>query len=104
MAMRIRDGQGKWLLRQVLDRYVPRDLVDRPKMGFNAPLHRWLTGELKPWAADLLSPAALRRDGLLRTGAVESLWRRYQNGDTSVEHRLWTVLMLRSWQEGRRAG
>jgi asparagine synthase (glutamine-hydrolysing) len=101
MSMRIRDGQGKWLLRQVLDRYVPRALVDRPKMGFNAPLHRWLTGELKPWASDLLSPAALRRDGLLRPGAVETLWRRYQNGDTSVEHRLWTVLMLRAWQAGR---
>ena len=98
---KIRDGKGKWLLRQVLDKYVPLSLVDRPKMGFTAPLHSWLGGELKGWAEDLLSPETVKRQGLLKSASVTRLWNRYRTGDTSVEPRLWTVLMLQSWLGAR---
>ncbi len=101
MDMKIRDGQGKWLLRQVLHRYVPQALTDRPKMGFTAPLHAWLTGDLRGWAEDLISPATLKRQGLLRPGVVRRLWARYLAGDTSVEARVWTVLMLQGWLAAR---
>ncbi|HEX7760706.1 MAG TPA: asparagine synthase (glutamine-hydrolyzing) [Caulobacteraceae bacterium] len=101
MEMKVRDGKGKWLLRQVLDRYVPRALIERPKMGFSVPLHGWLTGDLRAWAEDLLDPATVRRQGLLKPAAVAKVWRRYVGGDTSVEARVWTLLMWQSWMASR---
>jgi len=97
MDMKLRDGQGKWLLRKVLDRYVPRTLIERPKMGFSVPLHGWLVGDLRGWAEDLLDPAVIRRQGLLKPATVTKVWRRYLGGDTSVEARVWTLLMWQSW-------
>ena len=94
-------GEAKWLLRRVLDRYVPRALIDRPKMGFSVPLADWLAGSLRPWAEDLLSPATLKRQGLLRPDAVARVWRRFLAGDESLTPKLWTVLMLQAWQAER---
>jgi asparagine synthase (glutamine-hydrolysing) len=101
MDLKVRDGQGKWLLRQVLYKYVPRALIDRPKMGFTVPLHGWLTGELRGWAQDLLGPATIARQGLLRQSAVDRVWARYLAGDTSVGHQVWTLLMFQSWMAAR---
>jgi len=94
-------GEAKWLLRQVLHRYVPRELIDRPKLGFSVPLHAWLSGALRGWAEELLDPAVLRRQGVLRPAPVERLWRRYLGGDSSLDHRVWTVLMFQAWQARR---
>jgi asparagine synthase (glutamine-hydrolysing) len=100
-SMKIRDGETKWLLRRVLDRYVPRALIDRPKMGFSVPLHDWLTGGLRPWAEDLLEPGLMRRQGYLDPSVVASVWRRFVAGDTSVEHQVWCLLMFQSWLVAR---
>jgi asparagine synthase (glutamine-hydrolysing) len=98
-SMKLRDGATKWMLRQVLYRYVPRDLVERPKKGFSVPQHAWLTGALRGWAEDLLDPRALRRQGILKPDVVARLWRRYQDGDSSLNHKVWTILMFQSWAE-----
>ncbi|MGI8839342.1 MAG: asparagine synthase (glutamine-hydrolyzing) [Caulobacteraceae bacterium] len=100
-SMKLAGGETKWLLRRVLDRYVPRELIDRPKMGFSVPLHDWLTGPLRGWAEDLLDPALIARQGVLNPQPAATVWKRYLSGDTSVEHQVWTVLMFQSWQAAR---
>jgi asparagine synthase (glutamine-hydrolysing) len=94
--MKIRGGVGKWALRQLLDRHVPRHLIDRPKAGFAMPIGAWLRGPLRPWAEDLLDPALIRRQGWLQSERVQRLWQAHQTGaDHTTE--LWTVLMWQAW-------
>lgn len=95
--MRIRNGQTKWLLRRVLDRYVPRDLVSRPKMGFGIPLASWLRGPLRPWVEDLLDPSHLA-GGLLDVAAVRKLWVEHVGGQRNWGYALWTILMYEAWR------
>lgn len=97
MRMKIRHGQGKWLLRQVLDRHVPRALIERPKMGFGIPLDAWLRGPLREWADALLDPALLARQGFFHPAPVRALWDRHQGGRSNHQHHLWTILMFQSW-------
>jgi asparagine synthase (glutamine-hydrolysing) len=92
-----RDGRGKWLLRQVLARYVPVELFDRPKGGFSIPLAQWLRGELKDWAYQLLDPARLRREGIFEPTVIERRWRQHQAGLEDWSIQLWTVLMAQGW-------
>lgn len=99
--MRWRDGKGKWILRQLLYKYVPQELVDRPKKGFAVPLDKWLRGPLLSWANDLLSPARLARQGLLRPDAVSRQWADYRAGRGPTGSQIWTLLMLQSWLEAR---
>jgi asparagine synthase (glutamine-hydrolysing) len=101
LAMKIRDGQGKWLLRQVLDRYVPTSLIERPKAGFAVPIGAWLRGDLKPWAEALLAPERLAREGYLNPQAVGELWRIHQSRARDCEHALWNVLMFQSWLDSQ---
>jgi len=94
---KVRDGKGKWLLRQVLQKYVPKALVERPKMGFSVPIDAWLRGPLKAWAADLLDPAAMRRTGLIDPGPVQEKWAEHLSGARNWQHFLWNVLMFEAW-------
>jgi asparagine synthase (glutamine-hydrolysing) len=99
LSYKYRNGQTKWPLKQVLYRHVPRQIVDRPKMGFGIPLSEWLRGPLKSWADDLLDPQVLRRDGYFHADAVTTLWREHQSGLRDQGPRLWRFLMFRAWQE-----
>jgi len=92
-------GVSKWLLRQVLYRHVPRELIERPKMGFSVPLADWLRGPLRDWAESLLSEKRLREAGLLDVQRVRQSWQEHLSGRQSHEHRLWNVLMLEAWRE-----
>ena len=92
-----KDGQSKWLLRQVLYKHVPQALIDRPKMGFGVPLAEWLRGPLKEWAGDLLSRESLVRNGMLEPEPIVNLWQRHLAGTTDGQYPLWNVLMLLEW-------
>ena len=99
LGMRIRNGEGKWLLRQVLHRYVPADLVERPKTGFDPPVAAWLRGPLRPWAEALLDPSRLRGEGYLRPEPVTRCWDEHRSGARNWDYRLWAVLMFQAWLE-----
>lgn len=95
---RIRKGQGKWLLRQVLARHVPPALFDRPKQGFAVPIGDWLRGPLRDWAADLLDPSILAADAMLDPAPITTLWQDHCAGRGNHASRLWTVLMFQAWR------
>jgi asparagine synthase (glutamine-hydrolysing) len=97
MRFKVRDGRGKWILRQVLYRYVPRELVERPKMGFGVPVGPWLRTDLREWAEDLLAPDRLRREGYFNPDRVSEVWRAHQDGARNAEYPLWVVLMFQAW-------
>lgn len=102
MHFKIRGYQGKWILRQLLDSYVPRALVDRPKMGFGIPLADWLRGPLRPWAEELLDVSALNGDGLLQAAPIRAMWAEHLSGKRDWEFHLWDVLMLQAWRQATR--
>jgi asparagine synthase (glutamine-hydrolysing) len=93
----VRDGRGKWVLREILRRHVPDELVDRPKLGFDPPVGAWLRGPLRGWAEDLLSDASLARHGLIDPAPVRRVWEEHVRGRADHTYRLWAVLMLQGW-------
>lgn len=99
LSRKIRDGQSKWLLRQVLYRHVPRTLIERPKQGFTLPLDQWLRGPLREWAESLLSPAVLRKTGWLREEPITAAWQEHLSGRRNHQQILWNVLMLQAFLE-----
>ncbi len=99
LEMKIRDGEGKWLLRQLLYRHIPQELIDRPKAGFALPLGQWLRGPLREWAEHLLSETKLRQQGYFRPEPVLAAWKELLKGNDFMEARLWNVLMFQSWLE-----
>ncbi|HEX3843517.1 MAG TPA: asparagine synthase (glutamine-hydrolyzing) [Steroidobacteraceae bacterium] len=98
-AVHLRDGRGKWVLRRLLERHLPRELFERPKSGFAMPVARWLRGELREWAAAQLDPARLRREGYLFGPEIERRWRQHASGQADWSGHLWTVLMFQAWLE-----
>jgi asparagine synthase (glutamine-hydrolysing) len=94
-----RSGHSKYLLRRVLDRYVPRPLVERPKTGFAVPIDSWLRGPLKDWAESLLDEARLKREGILAPAPIREKWREHLSGKRNWQHLLWGVLMFQAWKE-----
>jgi asparagine synthase (glutamine-hydrolysing) len=99
LAFKIRDQQGKWILRRLLSRYVPPELFERPKAGFAIPLAEWLRGPLFEWAESLLSEDRLRREGYLNPKAVRKSWSKFLKGGRNLQFHIWDVLMFQSWLE-----
>ena len=95
----IRGNSGKWLLRQVLYRHVPKQLIERPKMGFAIPLGEWLRGPLRDWAETFLNERRLREAGLVDGARVRQIWQEHLDGRRNWQDRLWDILMLETWRE-----
>jgi asparagine synthase (glutamine-hydrolysing) len=102
LDQKIRGTTGKWILRQVLDRYVPRELIERPKQGLTVPIGSWLRGELRPWAEELLDETRLRQEGYFDVPLLRQKWQEHVNGTANWQHQLWAVLMFQAWHENFR--
>jgi asparagine synthase (glutamine-hydrolysing) len=101
LNMKLRNGQTKWIVRQLLQRYVPTELIERPKMGFGVPIDQWLRGPLKEWAHDLLDPKTLSRHNLLDSNLIAKKWREHLSGVRNWQYQLWDVLMFQTWYEAQ---
>jgi asparagine synthase (glutamine-hydrolysing) len=98
-AVLLKDGRGKWVLRELLRRRVPAEIVDRPKKGFAVPLTQWLRAELRPWAAELLDADRLRQEGYLDAAMIQRRWHQHLNGRTNWAPELWNALAFQAWLE-----
>jgi asparagine synthase (glutamine-hydrolysing) len=102
LSMKIRNNTGKWLLRRVLYKYVPRELIDRPKMGFEVPIEAWLRGPLREWAEGLIDRHRLLQESVFNPDPIRQKWKEHLSGVRNWQHYLWSVLMFQAWLDGER--
>ncbi len=97
-SMKVRNGTSKWLLRKILYKYVPRELIERPKMGFGVPIGEWMRGPLRSWVEDLLDKDTMRKDGIFREELIHEKWEEHLSRKRNWEHYLWNILMFQAWK------
>ena len=97
LAMKVHDGRGKRVLRELLATYLPRSLIERPKMGFGVPVGQWVRGPLRDWAEELLAEHRLQQQGFLNATRVRAQWSRHLEGSTSEDDSIWQLLMFQAW-------
>ncbi|HYW16168.1 MAG TPA: asparagine synthase (glutamine-hydrolyzing) [Allosphingosinicella sp.] len=103
LDLKLRGGESKWVLRQLLYRHVPRALIERPKMGFGIPIDDWLRGPLKGWAEALISERRLKSEGYFEPAPIRAAWDAHQSGRANMQYQIWAILMFQSWLEGQAA-
>lgn len=101
LKYKIRNGQGKWILKELLYKYVPKKLVDRPKMGFGVPIGDWLRGPLKDWSDNLLDKNRLQKEGYLNSEVVYKMWNEHLEGSRDRTNEIWNILMFQLWLENQ---
>jgi asparagine synthase (glutamine-hydrolysing) len=101
LSMKLRNSGGKWILRRLLDQYVPQELIDRPKKGFTLPVAEWLRGSLREWAEELLGESRLRHDGYFHPKIVRKIWEDHLSGQRDLRHHVWALLMFQAWLDHR---
>jgi asparagine synthase (glutamine-hydrolysing) len=101
LSVKDREGTSKWILQRVLERYVPRPLTDRPKMGFGVPIGNWLRGPLRPWAEALLAPERLHAEGYFFPEPITRKWKEHLSGQIDWQYQLWDILMFQVWLEAQ---
>lgn len=99
LTLKIRGSRGKWLLREVLYRHVPREMIERPKKGFSIPLGAWLRGPLREWSEALLDSHRLRQEGYFEASPIRKKWQEHLSGKRDHSRSLWNVLMFQAWLE-----
>lgn len=99
LSMKVRNGQGKWILRQVLYKYVPKNLIERPKRGFGVPIEHWLRDQLRDWGESLLNEKRIREDGFFNSEQIQSKWQEHVSGKRNWHYLLWDILMFQAWHD-----
>ena len=102
LDFKIRNGQSKWILKQILKSYLPSTVIDQPKMGFFVPIDEWLRGPLKGWAEDLLEPGKILEDNLLDSEVVKSVWCDFKSGRINNQYLVWNLLMFQQWNQNKK--
>jgi asparagine synthase (glutamine-hydrolysing) len=97
--LKIKDGSSKWILKELLKKYVPKQLVDRPKQGFSVPLAQWLREPLRDWAENLLASDRLIAENYFNENIVRNIWELHLSGKKDYSLKLWSILMFQSWLE-----
>ena len=101
-SLKLKNGQGKWILKEILSQYVPKNLTETPKMGFAVPINNWLRGPLKDWAENLLDEKRLQEENYFNSKLIRNKWNEHLSGERDWQYDLWDVLMLQAWIDENR--